>query len=286
MALGTETVQPVGGYSSPTIIIKPSKGWVPINFRDLWAYRELLYFLVWRDIKVRYKQTIFGAAWALVQPFMMMIVFTLFIGRVANLHYAEPYPIVVYTGLVPWTLFASTLASSSTSLVTSANLVSKVYFPRLLLPIAAAGSFVLDFVIALTIVGALMAYYGISPTWGILWVPLFALLAVVSAIACGIWLTALNIRYRDIQYVVPFLVQLGLFASPVAYQTDSVPSGLFRTIYSLNPMAGVIQGFRWGFIGTERPTWLIGISIGVVLVTLISGMFYFRRVEKTFADVV
>jgi len=272
--------------SEPTIVIKPSRGWVPIRLRDMWDYRELLYFLTWRDIKVRYKQTVFGVLWAVVQPFLMMVVFTLFIGRVANLHYAQPYPIVVYTGLVPWTLFAQSLSSSSESLISSANLVSKVYFPRLLLPIAAAGAYLVDFLIAVSLVGVLMVYYGITPTWAIVLLPLFTLLAVTTAIAIGIWLTALNVRYRDVRYAVPFLVQLGLFASPVAYQTDTIPSGLFRTIYSLNPMAGVIQGFRWALIGTERPSSLIFVSIGAVLVILVSGMFYFRRVEKTFADVV
>jgi lipopolysaccharide transport system permease protein len=267
-------------------VIRPSRGWVPIRLRDLWDYRELLYFLTWRDIKVRYKQTTFGALWAVMQPFLMMIVFTLFIGRIANMHTPVPYPIVVYSALVPWTLFAQSLANSSESLVSSANLVSKVYFPRLLLPIAAAGAYIVDFLIALSLIGGLMVYYSISPTWAIVLLPLFTLFAVTTAIAIGIWLTALNVRYRDVRYAVPFLIQLGLFASPVAYQTDAVPSGLFRTIYSLNPMAGVIEGFRWALLGSERPTGLIGVSVLAVLVLLVSGMYYFRRVEKTFADIV
>lgn len=270
----------------PMIVIRPSRGWVPVRLRDMWDYRELLYFLTWRDIKVRYKQTVFGVLWAVVQPFLMMIVFTLFIGRVANLQYAQPYPIVVYTALVPWTLFAQSLSSSSESLISSANLVSKVYFPRLLLPIAAAGAYLVDFLIALSLVGVLMVYYGITPTGAVLLLPFFTLFAVTTAIAIGIWLTALNVRYRDVRYAVPFLIQVGLFASPVAYQTDTIPSGLFRTIYSLNPMAGVIQGFRWALIGAEKPSSLIFVSIGAVLVILVSGMFYFSRVEKTFADVV
>jgi lipopolysaccharide transport system permease protein len=279
-------VEELTSYSEPTVVIKPSTGWVPIRLRELWAYRELLFFLAWRDIKVRYKQTVFGALWAVMQPFLMMIVFTLFIGRVANIHTSVPYPIVVYAALVPWTLFAQSLANSSESLVAGAHLVSKVYFPRLLLPIAAAGAYFIDFLIALSLIGVLMLYYGITPTWAVVLLPLFTLFAVVTAVSIGIWLTALNVRYRDVRYAVPFLVQLGLFASPVAYQTDTVPSGLFRTIYSLNPMAGVIEGFRWALIGTDRPTGLIGISVGAVLVLLVSGMYYFRRVEKTFADVV
>lgn len=270
----------------PTTIIKPSRGWVPIQFGDIWAYRELLYFLALRDIKIRYKQTAFGVLWAVIQPIVMMVVFTVFIGRVANLHYPVPYPIIAYSGLVPWTLFASSLSGISGSLVGSANLVQKVYFPRLILPIAAVGAFIVDFVIAMSILFVLMVYYGVQVRWEILLLPGFTLMAIVASIAVGIWLSALNVRYRDVRYVVPFMLQLGLFASPVAYQTDAVPSGLFRTIYSLNPMAGVIQGFRWSLLGTERPTALIGISIAVVIVLLISGMYYFRRVEKTFADIV
>jgi lipopolysaccharide transport system permease protein len=275
-----------GPGPSQTIVIRPSRGWVPIQLGELWAYRELLYFLVWRDVKIRYKQTVFGAGWALLQPFLMMVVFTVFIGRVANLHYSAPYPIVVYAGLVPWTLFAGSLSGVSQSLVGSANLVQKVYFPRLILPIAAVGAFVVDCLIAMLLIGVLMFHYGITPRWEIVLLPLFTIMAVFAAISVGIWLAALNVRYRDVRYIVPFMIQLGLFVSPVAYQTDSVPSGLFRTIYSLNPMAGVIQGFRWALIGTERPTALIGVSLAAVVILLTSGMYYFRRVEKTFADVV
>jgi lipopolysaccharide transport system permease protein len=269
-----------------TIVIRPSRGWVPIQLGDLWAYRELLYFLVWRDVKLRYKQTFFGAGWALMQPFLMMVVFTIFIGRIANLHYAAPYPIVVYAGLLPWTLFSGSLSGISQSLVGSANLVQKVYFPRLILPLAAVGAFVVDFLIAMLLLGGLMFHYGISPHWEIVFLPLFTIMAVLSAISVGIWLAALNVRYRDVRYIVPFMIQLGLFVSPVAYQTDSVPSGLFRTIYSLNPMAGVIEGVRRARNGPERPTALLGVSLAAVVVLLTSGMFYFRRVEKTFADVV
>jgi homopolymeric O-antigen transport system permease protein len=270
----------------PTVVIKPSRGWVPIQLRDLWAYRELLYFLAWRDVKVRYKQTVFGAAWAVGQPLLMMIVFTVFFGRIANLHYNQPYPLVVYTALVPWTLFAQSVANSSESLVVNANLVAKVYFPRLLLPIAAVGAFLLDFLIALSLVFVLMAYYQVVPGWQVALLPLFTLLALLTSIAAGIWLTALNVRYRDIRYVVPFLIQVGLFVSPVAYQVSSLQEGTLKTIYQLNPMAGVIEGFRWALLGSDHPTPLIGISSAVVVAFLLSGMYYFRRVEKTFADVV
>jgi lipopolysaccharide transport system permease protein len=286
VVLRAQTVPRTGSDEQPTVVIRPIRGWVPIRLRDLWAYRELLYFLAWRDVKVRYAQTVFGALWAVAQPFLMMIVFTLFIGRIANLHYDQPYPIVVYSALVPWTLFSASLANSSESLIANANLVSKIYFPRLLLPIASVGAFLVDFLIALSLVGALMAWYHVVPGWQVVFLPLFTLLALMTAIGGGIWLTALNVRYRDIRYVVPFLIQVGLFASPVAYQTSSLPDGTLKTLYQLNPMAGVIDGFRWALLGTERPTPLIGISIAMVVVVLVSGMYYFRRVEKTFADVV
>jgi lipopolysaccharide transport system permease protein len=286
MALRIKAVPSAVPAGQSTVVIKPSRGWVPIQLRDLWAYRELLYFLAWRDVKVRYKQTVFGAAWAVGQPLLMMIVFTVFFGRIASLHYDQPYPVVVYTALVPWTFFAQSVANSSESLVVNASLVSKVYFPRLLLPIAAVGAFVLDFLIALSLVFVLMAYYHVVPGWQVVLLPLFALLALGTSIAAGIWLTALNVRYRDIRYVVPFLIQVGLFVSPVAYQVSSLQPGLLKTIYQLNPMAGVIEGFRWALLGSDRPTPLIGISSAVVVALLLSGMYYFRRVEKTFADVV
>ena len=271
--------------SEPVIIIKPTTGWLSLQLRDIWEYRELLYFLTWRDVKVRYKQTVLGAAWALIQPVMLMIVFTLFIGRVTNLQYAIPYPVVVYSGLLPWTLFAASLGASSESLISGANLVSKVYFPRLILPIAAAGSYLADFVVASTVLLGLMLYYDVQPNRAIILLPVMALFALITAIAFGIWLTALNVRYRDVHYIVPFAIQLGLFASPVAYQASAIPKD-WLWLYDLNPMAGVIDGFRWALIGEARPPAAILISVAVVFAVLFSGMAYFRRMERTFADVV
>jgi lipopolysaccharide transport system permease protein len=275
----------VSTTSEPVVVIKPSTGWLSLQLRDIWEYRELLFFLTWRDIKIRYKQTILGAAWAVIQPVMLMVVFTLFIGRVTNIKYSVPYPVVVYSGLLPWTLFASSLGASSESLISGSNLVSKIYFPRLILPIAAGGSFLADFVIASTVLGGLMVYYGIEPNGAIVLIPVFALFTFMTAVAFGIWLTALNVRYRDVHYIVPFAIQLGLFASPVAYQATAIPSA-WRWAYDLNPMVGVIDGFRWALIGGARPPAAILISFAVVIVVLFSGMAYFRRMERTFADVV
>ncbi len=277
--------RPSSETSEPVTVIKPSTGWLSLELRDVWDYRELLFFLTWRDVKVRYKQTVLGAAWALIQPVMLMIVFTLFIGRVTNIKYSVAYPVVVYSGLLPWTLFAASLGASSESLISGSNLVSKVYFPRLILPIAAAGSFLADFVVASTVLFGLMFYYGVEPNRAIVLIPVFALFTYVTAIAFGIWLTALNVRFRDVHYIVPFAIQLGLFASPVAYQESAIPSA-WRWLYDLNPMAGVIDGFRWALIGEARPPAAILVSFVIVLVVLFSGMAYFRRMERTFADVV
>jgi lipopolysaccharide transport system permease protein len=270
-----------------SVLIRPSTGWVPLNIRELLAFRELLYFLIWRDLKVRYRQTFFGAAWAILQPVLLMVVFTLFLGRLGGIAPSgTPYPLFVFAALVPWTLFAQSLAGASSSVVNATNLVQKVFFPRLLLPLAAVGSYLLDFVIALGVLGVLMISLGVAASPTILWViPLMAL-AVSAALGVGIWLAALNVRYRDVRHAVPFLVQLLLFATPVAYGIELVPAN-WRLVYELNPMAGVVEGFRWAILGgAQVPVEAIAISAGVSLGALATGLAYFRRVERTFADVI
>jgi homopolymeric O-antigen transport system permease protein len=272
----------------PLIVIRPSRGWVSLNLREVWAYRELLSFFVWRDLKVRYKQTVFGALWAVIQPFALMVVFSLFLGRINGIAPAGvPYPLFAFAGLVPWTLFSQSLIGSSDSLVGASNLIQKVYFPRLLLPVAAIGSYLLDFVIAMGVLGLLMLYFGVIPSATALWVVPLTALALATSLAVGIGLSALNVRYRDVKHAVPFLVQLWLFASPVAYSADFVPAQ-WRAIYQLNPMAGVLEGFRWALLGqgSPPPVGAILISAGVTAVVLLLSLAYFRRVERTFADVI
>lgn len=271
----------------PMILIQPSRGWVALRLNELWDYRGLLYFLVWRDIKVRYKQTVLGAAWAIIQPVLTMVVFTLFFGSQQSLHPGDiPYPLFSFAALVPWTFFASGLSQSSNSLVGSANLIKKVYFPRLVVPISAVLSGALDFALAFVVLIGLMLYYGYLPTANIIWLPAFLLLALITALGVGLWLSALNVEFRDVRYVVPFVVQLWLFASPVIYSSDML-SGTARTLYGINPMAGVIEGFRWALLGAGTgPDWMTAISALVALALLVSGAFYFRRMEKNFADVI
>lgn len=267
--------------------IQPSRGWVTLKLGELWLYRELLYFLITRDIKVRYKQTMLGAAWAIIQPFFTMLVFSLFFGRLAKIPSDNiPYPIFSFAALVPWTFFANGLSQSSNSLVGSANLISKVYFPRLTVPIASVLSGVLDFILAFLVLLAMMLYYGISPTRTALLLPLFLLLALTTALGVGLWLSAMNVQYRDIRYIVPFLIQFWMFATPVAYSSHLL-SEPWRTLYGLNPMVGVVEGFRWSLLRTNtRPGPMIAASAAASLVILVSGAFYFRRMEKSFADVV
>ena len=270
----------------PVTIIRPLRGWVPINFRELWAYRELLYFLTWREIKVRYKQTVLGFAWAIIQPVMMMVVFTLFFGRLAKIpSEGIPYPIFNYAALLPWTLFAGGITRSSNSMVEQANLVKKVYFPRLVMPISGILSPLVDFAIAFTVLIGMMFYFGYAPTLRMLWLPAFLLLALMTALGVGLWLSAINVQYRDVRYALPFLVQLWLFASPVVYSSTLLPKA-YQVVYGLNPMAGVIEGFRWALLGTNPPSQLLAVSVIIVLLILVSGAFYFRRMEKEFADVV
>jgi lipopolysaccharide transport system permease protein len=272
---------------SPITIIRPPKGWLPVNLRELWAYRELLYFLAWRDIKVRYRQTVLGFAWAIIQPLFMMIVFSLFFGQLAGVpSEGIPYPLFSYAAVLPWTLFAEGLSRSSNSLIQEANLLQKVYFPRLIMPLSGILSPLVDFVIAFLVLFGLMFYFGYYPGITMLWLPLFLLLELSLALGVGLWLSAINVEYRDVRYIIPFLVQLWLFASPVVYSTSFVPER-FQTAYGIiNPMAGIIEGFRWAIVGTEPPTYLMFASIAIIIVILISGLFYFRRRERTFADVV
>lgn len=273
-------------YDVPVLRIEPSRGWVSLKLHELWEYRELLYFLLWRDIKVRYKQTVLGAAWAIIQPFFTMVVFSLFFGRLAKIPSdGIPYPIFSYAALVPWTFFAHALSQTSNSLVSSTSLIKKVYFPRLAIPVATVLSGVVDFVLAFLVLLGMMLYYGILPTINVLWLPLFLLLALVTSLGVGLWLSAMNVQFRDVRYVVPFLTQFWLFATPIAYPSSMLPEA-WRALYSLNPMVGVVEGFRWALLGTATsPGPMIIVSSLVALVLLVGGAFYFRRMEKTFSDV-
>ncbi len=279
-------------HPHPTVI-EPSAGWAPVNLGDLWGYRELLYFLVWRDVKVRYKQTALGAAWAVLQPTMTMVVFTIFFGGLAGISSdGIPYPIFSYAGLLPWTFFAQGLSQSSNSLVNSQHLITKVYFPRLVIPLASVLAGAVDFVLAFVVLLGLMAFYGIWPGLAVLWLPLLLLLAFATALGVGLWLSALNVEYRDVRYVVPFIAQIWLFVTPVIYPTSAVTArldalGLPGWAYGLNPMSGVVEGFRWAVLGSGSPPGpLVMVSAVVSLVLVATGALYFRRMERTFADVV
>ncbi len=267
--------------------IEPSKGWVALQLKELWAYRELLYFLIWRDVKVRYKQTALGAAWAIIQPVFTMIVFSLFFGRLAKVPSdGIPYPIFAYAALVPWTFFSHGLSQASNSLVGSSNLLKKVYFPRLSVPIASVLSGLIDFLIAFLVLLGMMLYYGIHPTRNVIWLPFLLLLTVITSLGVSLWLSALNVHFRDVRHVLPFLTQFWLFATPIAYPS-SLLSEQWRTLYSINPMVGVVEGFRWALLGVETaPGPMLIVSSLVALALLVGGVFYFRRLEKTFADVV
>lgn len=273
--------------AAPFIRLQPSNGWVSLRIRELWEYRELLYFLVWRDIKVRYKQTVLGASWAIIQPFFTMVVFSLFFGKLAKVPSdGIPYPIFSYTALVPWMFFANGLAQASNSLVGSSNLIQKVYFPRLAIPIATVLSGVVDFALSFIVLIGMMLFYGIVPTANIFWLPLFFVLALVTSLGVGLWLSALNVEYRDVRYVVPFITQIWMFATPIAY-SSSLLGNPWRTVYGLNPMVGVVEGFRWALLGTSTaPKPILIASFLAAVILLVSGAFYFRRMEKTFADVV
>jgi lipopolysaccharide transport system permease protein len=283
------SIPSAGAPEISVIRIQPSKGWVSLKLHDLWEYRELLYFLTWRDIKVRYKQTALGAAWAILQPVMTMVVFSLFFGKLAKVPSDNiPYPIFSFAALVPWTFFAYGLSQSANSLVGSQNLIKKVYFPRLTIPISSVLSGVVDFAIAFGILLVMMPMYHIWPTMNIVWLPAFLLLAFTTSLGVGLWLSALNVEYRDIRYVVPFLTQFWMFATPIAYSSsllDKYP--VWKTLYGLNPLVGVVEGFRWALLGTQtRPGPMVFVSALSAVLVLVSGAFYFRRMEKNFADIV
>jgi len=286
---GTGGTASVAARSSHLLVdvIQPSKGWVPLKLGELWHYRELLYFFVWRDVKVRYKQTALGAAWAVIQPVFTMLVFSIFFGRLANMPSdGVPYPVFVFAALVPWTFFANALGQGSNSLVGSGNLITKVYFPRLVVPTASVISGLVDFLIAFAVLVLLMTWYGIGLSLKILWLPVFVLHAVITALAVALWLSALNVQYRDVRYTVPFLTQFWLFATPVAYPSSLLSPG-WRIAYGLNPMVGVVEGFRWALLDTGPAPGLMPVISGLVsVVLLVGGAFYFQRLERTFADVV
>lgn len=265
---------------------EPTKGWAWPKLRELWEYRELLYFFVWRDIKVRYRQTILGVLWAIIQPFFTMVVFSLFFGRLAKVPSDDlPYPVFSYAALVPWTFFATALNQASNSLVINANMVKKIYFPRLALPIATVMAGIIDFVLAFIVLLGMMFYYGLAPTRNVLWLPLFLLLAVITSLGVSLWLAALNVQFRDVHYTIPFLTQAWLFVTPIAYPSSLLPEP-WRTLYGLNPMAGVVEGFRWALLGSNQmPGAMTLVSAVIAVMLFISGAFYFRRMEQSFADV-
>jgi lipopolysaccharide transport system permease protein len=268
-------------------LIQPTRGWGGFRLGELWEYRELIYFLIWRDIKVRYKQTVLGAAWAIIQPFFTMLVFSLFFGLLAKIPSdGIPYPIFSFSALVPWTFFAHGISQSANSLVSSANLITKVYFPRLAIPIATVLSGIVDFVLAFLVLLGMMLYFGILPTINVVWLPLLMLLALVTSLGAGLWLTALNVQFRDVRYIVPFMTQLWLFATPIAYPSSILPEP-WRTLYGINPMVGVVEGFRWTLLNTDTaPGPIIIVSIMAAMALLLSGAYYFRYMEKTFADII
>ncbi len=268
-----------GKKAAECIIIQPIHGWVPINFDEIWRYRELLYFLVWREIKVRYKQTVIGITWAVIQPITMMVIFTLFFGKMVRMpSESVPYPLFAYAALLPWMLFSEGINRSSGSVLSDGNLIKKVYFPRLLLPLSGIVSPLIDFLIALLVFIGLMFYYGLMPTVKIMWLPVFVLLASMSSLSIGIWLSAINARYRDVRYIIPFLLQCWFFVSPVVYPSAKIPQYL-QPFYILNPMVGVIDGFRWCLIGTTPPPLTVFISMIMVLAILITGIFYLIRIN-------
>lgn len=270
-----------------TITIKPSKGWAALNLKDLWNYRELIFFFTWRDLKVRYKQTLLGASWAILQPFLTMVVFSVFFGGLAKVPSdGVPYPIFSFTALLPWTLFSKAMQDASRSLVASANIISKVYFPRLILPLSSVLAGLVDFLIAFVVLLAMMLFYGISPTANIWTLPLFILLTLITAIGVGLWLSALNVMYRDVGYIIPFLTQFWMYITPIAYPASMIPEQ-WKFVYALNPLTGVVEGFRWALLGTgEGPGISLLISASIAILLTISGLFYFRRMERKFADMV
>jgi len=268
-------------------IITPPRSWLKVDLKEVWAYRELLMLLAWRDVSVRYKQSAVGIGWAVIQPLMMMVIFTIVFGKFAKLpSEGIPYPIFTYCALLPWNYFARSLTDSSNSLVGSAHLITKVYFPRLILPMSKVFAGLIDFAIAFVILLGMMAWYRITPSSGLLLLPVFVLIAMVTSLAIGLWLTAINVKYRDVVFVVPFLAQFWMYASPVAYSITIVPDK-WQWVYGLNPMVGVIEGFRWALLGKDSPNITVMlVSVVIILLLLVSGLFYFKRMETTFADII
>ncbi|HEX9760748.1 MAG TPA: ABC transporter permease [Candidatus Acidoferrales bacterium] len=285
--MGAPATTPSAGVAPRAALrIEPPRGLAALNLGEMWAYRELVYFFVWRDIKVRYKQTVLGAAWAILQPVFTMVVFSIFFGRLAGMPSdGLPYPLFAFAALVPWTFFAHGLSQASNSLVGSAMLIRKVYFPRLVLPLAAVLSGAMDFVLAFAVLVAMLVAYGVTPTVNVIWLPLLVLLALVTALGVGLWLAALNAKYRDVRHTIPFLIQLWLFATPIAYPSSLLPEP-WRTLYGLNPMAGVVEGFRWALLGADTvPGPLLAVSAAAAVAILIGGAYFFRSMEREFADV-
>jgi lipopolysaccharide transport system permease protein len=278
------TQSPVSPYH---LRIEPSRGWVSLRLKDLWEYRELVYFFIWRDVKVRYKQTALGAAWAIIQPVFTMLIFSLFFGRLAKVPSdGIPYPLFAYAALVPWTFFANGLGQSADSLVGSGNLIKKVYFPRLAIPLSTVTAGLVDFSISFLVLLILMVFYHMRPTAHLIWLPLLILLALCTALGAGLWLSALNVRFRDVRYALPFITQFWMFATPIAYPS-SLLHGVWKQVYAINPMVGVIEGFRWALLGAKTaPGPMLLASSVASLALLVGGAFYFRRMEKSFADIV
>jgi lipopolysaccharide transport system permease protein len=271
----------------PITYLQPSKGWLSIDFKELWRFRELIYFLTWRDIKVRYKQAVLGIAWALLQPVLTVVIFTIVFGVLLETpSQGLPYPLFVISALLPWQLFANALQRSSISLVANANLITKIYFPRLSIPLSAVFAALIDFGVSFIVLIVMMIIYQYMPGWNMLWLPAIILFALLTALAVGLWLSALNVQYRDVQHMVPFIIQVWMYASPIVYPIDIIPEGIWRVLYGLNPMVGVIQGYRWALLGGDQPDATMLISVVVVIFLLVGGFYYFRRLEKTFADIV
>jgi lipopolysaccharide transport system permease protein len=273
------------GSTAVVTVLKPSSGWRGLDLAEIWSRKELLYFLAWREVKVRYKQTLLGASWALLQPLFTMIIFTLFFGRLAHVPSdGIPYQLFAFTALVPWMFFSNGLTLASNSLVNNAQLVTKIYFPRILVPMAAVLGGIVDFLLAFVLLIGMVCWYRAGFHATILWIPLFLFLAFVSSLAAGLWLSALNVEYRDIRHVIPFLVQMWMFATPIAYSSSMLREP-WHTLYAINPMVGVVEGFRWAILGSRtRPDASLLVSLAIAAIALVTGAFFFRRTEKRFAD--
>jgi lipopolysaccharide transport system permease protein len=270
----------------PVIYLRPSRRWFALDLHELWIYRELIYFMTWRDVKVRYKQTALGIAWAVIQPLLTVLILTLVFERLLKVQSnGIPYPLFAYSALLPWQLFQGALQRSSMSVVTNANLLTKIYFPRLIIPISAVLSSVVDFGIQFVVLLGMMLVYGVMPTWQILWLPLLMALALLTALAVGLWLSALNVQYRDVSHIIPVLIQIWMYASPIVYPIERIPEK-WRPLFGLNPMSGVIQGFRWALLGKNPPDATFIVSVAIVAVTLLTGLIYFKHMERTFADTI